>query len=75
VGGRLVYATCSLLPQENRDIVEAFLAAHPDFSLLPMDAALAEQKIPLQIGDYLELKPHLHNSDGFFAAVLVRKAD
>ncbi|MFC3533508.1 RsmB/NOP family class I SAM-dependent RNA methyltransferase [Vogesella facilis] len=73
-GGRLVYATCSLLPAENQAIVEAFLAANPDFSLLPANALLAEQKIALDTGDYLSLRPHLHNSDGFFAAVLQRKA-
>ncbi|MFC3624875.1 RsmB/NOP family class I SAM-dependent RNA methyltransferase [Vogesella amnigena] len=73
-GGRLVYATCSLLPAENQNIVEAFLAANPDFSLLPANTLLAEQKIDLDTGDYLSLRPHLHNSDGFFAAVLQRKA-
>ena len=73
-GGRLVYATCSLLPAENQNIVEAFLAANPDFTLLPANTLLAEQKIDLDTGDYLSLRPHLHNSDGFFAAVLQRKA-
>lgn len=73
-GGRLVYATCSLLPAENQNIVEAFLAANPDFSLLPANTLLAELKIDLDTGDYLSLRPHLHNSDGFFAAVLQRKA-
>ncbi|MFN4238982.1 MAG: RsmB/NOP family class I SAM-dependent RNA methyltransferase [Vogesella sp.] len=73
-GGRLVYATCSLLPSENQDIVAAFLESHPDFELLPANALLAEMKIGLDTGDYLSLRPHLHNSDGFFAAVLQRKA-
>nr|WP_199064454.1 RsmB/NOP family class I SAM-dependent RNA methyltransferase [Chromobacterium sp. ASV5] len=72
-GGRLVYATCSLLPQENQAIVEAFLAERPDFQLVKMDDVLAEQKIPLQTGDFLQLKPHQHNTDGFFAAVLEKK--
>jgi len=74
VGGRLVYATCSLLPSENRAIVDAFLAAHAEFELLPANQLLAEQKIELDTGDCLELQPHRHNTDGFFAAVLVRKA-
>ncbi len=74
-GGRLVYATCSLLPQENREIVDAFLTDHPDFSLLPVSEILAEQKITLETGDCLQLKPHIHNTDGFFAAVLVRKGN
>lgn len=73
-GGRLVYATCSLLPAENQDIVNAFLESHPDFELLPANTLLAEMKIALDTGDYLSLRPHLHNSDGFFAAVLQRKA-
>ena len=71
-GGRLVYATCSILPEENQLIVQAFLAAHPDFILRPAGEVLQQQKIALEMGDYLELRPHLHNTDGFFAAVLER---
>jgi 16S rRNA (cytosine967-C5)-methyltransferase len=72
-GGRLVYATCSLLNEENDFIVEQFLAAHPDFVLVPMNKVLAEQKIELEMGDYLKLLPHKHQTDGFFAAVMERK--
>jgi 16S rRNA (cytosine967-C5)-methyltransferase len=71
-GGRLVYATCSILQQENQHIVQAFLATHPDFVLLPAGDVLQQQKIQLPMGDYLELRPHLHATDGFFAAVLER---
>ena len=71
-GGRLVYATCSILPEENQHIVQAFLAAHPDFILKPVNEVLQQQKIALEMGDYLELRPHLHGTDGFFAAVLER---
>ncbi|HMC13438.1 MAG TPA: RsmB/NOP family class I SAM-dependent RNA methyltransferase [Gallionellaceae bacterium] len=71
-GGRLVYATCSLLPQENRAIVDAFLAAHPDFVLRPAHEILAQQLIPLDTGTYLQLSPQLHGTDGFFAAVMER---
>jgi 16S rRNA (cytosine967-C5)-methyltransferase len=72
-GGRLVYATCSLLNEENDVIVEQFLATHPDFALVPMSQVLAEQKIPLEMDQYLKMLPHKHQTDGFFAAVLERK--
>jgi 16S rRNA (cytosine967-C5)-methyltransferase len=71
-GGRLVYATCSVLVQENQQIVEAFLASHPDFVLRPVGEILQQQKIMLEMGGYLELRPNLHATDGFFAAVLER---
>ncbi|MBI5329908.1 MAG: RsmB/NOP family class I SAM-dependent RNA methyltransferase [Betaproteobacteria bacterium] len=73
-GGRLVYATCSLLSEENEAIVEAFLAAHAEFRLLPAGEALAAQRVALEMGDYLRLGPDQHNTDGFFAAVLERGA-
>ena len=71
-GGRLVYATCSFLHEENRAIVDAFLATHPEFTLRPAGEILAQQKIPLEMGDYLELSPQTHATDGFFAAILER---
>ena len=70
--GRLVYATCSILPEENQHIVQSFIEKHPDFVLLPAGEVLRQQKIALECGDYLELRPHLHGTDGFFAAVLER---
>src|SRR5471030_1802935 len=72
-GGRLVYATCSFLNEENDQVAEQFLANHPDFDLVPMSKVLAEQKIELEMGDYLKLLPHKHQTDGFFAAVFERK--
>jgi 16S rRNA (cytosine967-C5)-methyltransferase len=71
-GGRLVYATCSLLTEENEAIVAAFLAAHPEFHLAPAGEALAAQRVELEMGDYLRLDPVRHGTDGFFAAVLER---
>jgi 16S rRNA (cytosine967-C5)-methyltransferase len=72
-GGRLVYATCSLLHEENTGIVEAFLTAHPDFKLIPASEVLKQQKIELEMGEYLQLFPQKHGTDGFFAAVMERK--
>ena len=72
-GGRLVYATCSLLAEENEAIVEAFLAGHPDFRLVPAGEALAAQRVPLEMGETLRLDPLRHGTDGFFAAMLERR--
>ncbi|MCE3265058.1 MAG: methyltransferase [Pseudoduganella sp.] len=73
-GGRLVYATCSLLDEENDAVAKQFIETHPDFALVPMAQVLAEQKIAnLEMGDYLKLLPHKHQTDGFFAAVFERK--
>jgi len=74
-GGRLVYGTCSLLREENEEIVEGFLAAHPDFHLVPAAPVLEKQgvRVPME-GPYLRLYPHLHGTDGFFAAVLERES-
>ncbi len=77
-GGRLVYATCSMLKRENTDVVEAFLAAHPDWHVVPALEVLAQQGIVFdpeaagRFGDYFQMLPHVHNTDGFFAAVLMK---
>ncbi len=71
-GGRLVYATCSILPAENEQIVDAFLAAHADFTRLSVAELLAKQGIALDTGTDLRLLPHVHGTDGFYAAVLER---
>ncbi|MDP9896450.1 16S rRNA (cytosine967-C5)-methyltransferase [Variovorax boronicumulans] len=81
-GGRLVYATCSVLPEENEGIAEAFGAANPDFE--PVDAAELLQGLKVEGFEalcaggadgrrYLRLWPHRHSTDGFFAAVWNRK--
>ena len=77
-GGRLVYATCSLLAAENEEIVAAFEAEHGrDFERLPAVALLREQGVEradeLVDGDNLRLWPHRHQTDGFFAAVWKRR--
>ncbi len=72
-GGRLVYATCSLLQQENEAIAEAFGAANPGFTALPVAGLLTqlglENAESLCAGAHLRLWPHRHGTDGFFAAV------
>ena len=80
--GRLVYATCSVLPQENESIASAFSLANPDFEPLDVGEVLSGLKVAdaaslCHGGDnnllYLRLWPHRHHTDGFFAAVWVKK--
>ena len=72
VGGRLVYATCSILSGEGEGVAATFLAAHPQFRSLSCADILAGQNIPLDTGEHLRLYPHLQGTDGFFAAVFER---
>ena len=72
-GGRVVYATCSLLAEENEAIVDAFLAGHAEFRRLDCSDILARQGIGLDAGIDLRLQPHRHVTDGFYAAVLERE--
>jgi 16S rRNA (cytosine967-C5)-methyltransferase len=70
-GGRLVYATCTLLRQENESVVERFLAERPDFVLMPLKEIWGKERAGrLGDGTYLKVFPHRHGTDGFFAAVL-----
>ena len=72
-GGRLVYATCSVLRQENEGIAEAFSNTNKEFKLLEAGPLLTHVGVEgadkLCRGPYLRLWPHLHQTDGFFAAV------
>jgi 16S rRNA (cytosine967-C5)-methyltransferase len=76
-GGRVVYVTCSLLPQENEDQITAFVAAHPEYEIIPpadvvaaadVGSGLAEAALVRPNG--LVLSPHRTATDGFFISVL-----
>lgn len=78
-GGRLVYVTCSLLPEENTEQIAHFIEEHPAFTMVPVaglwDAASGE--LPQSAdgrSDSLLLTPGQHGTDGFFIAALTRKA-
>lgn len=72
-GGRLVYATCSILTEENEAQVDAFLTRHPDFELADLKDVWPEGVTPPCEGKYMRLTPARNGTDGFFAAVLVKK--
>lgn len=74
-GGRLVYATCSLLDAENDLQAEQFSAAHPEFVPLNAGGILSAQGIAVSAEERLHLLPSKHGTDGFFAAVWERKPD
>ena len=80
MGCRLVYATCSLLKEENEGQVSAFLIRHPEFALVPLAQAwppgFQGDTLPggTLSGELLSLTPARHGTDGFFAAVLERRA-
>ena len=77
-GGRLVYATCSLLEIENEEVAQTFEKARPEFEALAAQEALERARIDaaetLVQGTRLRLWPHRHGTDGFFAAVWQRKS-
>ncbi|HSB22948.1 MAG TPA: RsmB/NOP family class I SAM-dependent RNA methyltransferase [Burkholderiaceae bacterium] len=76
-GGRLVYATCSLLALENEDVARTFEQTHPQFEVVPASEVLGQARIAraeeLVQGAWLKLSPQRHGTDGFFAAVWQRK--
>ncbi len=78
-GGHLAYITCSVLPPENRDQVDAFLSRHPDFAVVPWRQAWAEalpgEPPPSADGseDTLLMTPRTFGTDGFFVALLKRR--
>ena len=73
VGGLLVYATCTILPAENREVVRAFLEKHPNFEPDTGESWLPEALRPHFDGGMLQILPHRDGLDGFFIARLRRK--
>lgn len=69
-GGRLVYSTCSVNPNENRKICDAFLKEHTEYESVKV---LPGVERTVDEGDYLTLFPHKNKCDGFFVAAFVRK--
>ncbi len=75
-GGRLVYATCSILPSENEDRVAAFLETHGDFAVMPVTEiwrAVAGGEQPMTRGHFFHASPFSTQTDGFFTAVLQKR--
>ena len=72
VGGRLVYSTCTLLPEENEKQIEQFLLSHPEFRLDTSDSYLPEHFKPLLKDGMLTLMEHRDGVEGFFIARLIR---
>ena len=72
-GGRLVYATCSILSEENEAVADRFASEHPEFMALSCTELLSAQRIALETGERLRLWPHRHGTDGFFAAAFERR--
>jgi 16S rRNA (cytosine967-C5)-methyltransferase len=75
-GGRLVYATCSILPSENEDRIEAFRESHRDFTIVPAADVWRESvgtNPPPSLGQFFKASPYSTGTDGFFAAILIRE--
>jgi 16S rRNA (cytosine967-C5)-methyltransferase len=74
-GGRLVYATCSILNEENEAVAEAFGARHSEFRQMSCSELLGAQRIALDTGQSFRIWPHVHGTDGFFAAAFERRGE
>jgi tRNA and rRNA cytosine-C5-methylases len=73
--GRLVYATCTLLRQENEEVIEEFLLLHPEFTIVKLNAdiPLVQSVRGTSADSFFKLFPHIQGTDGFFCAVLKKQ--
>ncbi len=69
-GGVLAYATCSILPEENQNIVQQFLESNPDYKIIELNELANDIGLELKDNNYLELFPHIHGTDGFFCCLM-----
>ena len=74
-GGRLIYATCSLSPEENDGVIDGLLADHPELAPVSAKEVLGKERaLAIGDGERLRVRPDLHDTDGFFAAIVRRRA-
>ena len=74
--GQVFYATCTLLRQENEDVVDEFLSRHPDFTIGVIRTMIQQwQNKEMTAGPFFKLLPYLHGTDGFFGVVFIKQAD
>jgi 16S rRNA (cytosine967-C5)-methyltransferase len=73
--GRLIYATCTLLKQENEEVIEEFLILHPEFTIVKLntDIPLVQSVGGTSTDSFFKLFPHIQKTDGFFCAVLKKQ--
>lgn len=75
-GGRLVYATCTISREENEDVVRGFVEENKDFNIVPVSSWNPDLFYKFENGDgFFKSMPHIHNTDGFFGAVMKRESD
>lgn len=74
-GGRLVYATCTILRQENEDVVNKFVETNTGFSFINPEQMLARIGLKqANSGKFIKLLTHIHGTDGFFCAVMAKSS-
>jgi len=72
LNGRVIYATCSFMPQENEDIVNRFLLDNNNFKIIDVQSILDKYQIPMKMDTFFKIRFNEHNMDGFYAAVFER---